>query len=92
MSKFSSIREVIDMWPTRAALAGDMLLVAPFAPVSAERISKWPSAEAIPARFHQAILEAAKLRGFPVTAQDLVWLHAARPVLLRSVDNAEDAA
>jgi len=79
MSSFRTIRDVIDLWPTRSALADDMRIVAPFAPVSSERISKWPSADAIPARFHQAVLEAAILRGFLVTAQDLVSLHAAKP-------------
>jgi hypothetical protein len=79
MNSFSSIRDVVDLWPTRGALADDMRSIAPFAPVTAERVSKWPSAQAIPARFHHALLEAAKVRGFPLTADDLVRLHAAKP-------------
>lgn len=80
MSDIYTIRELIDLWPTRATLADDMALVAPFARVTAERVNKWPSANAIPSRFHQIIIDAGALRGFEITADVLVRLHAAKPV------------
>jgi hypothetical protein len=70
MSNPSSIRSVIDLWPTRRDMAADMQ-------VSTDRVHKWAKANAIPARFHLRVIEAATARGFPVTADLLVQLHHA---------------
>lgn len=68
MIEISSIRALIDAWPSRAALASEI-------DVSTARVHKWAKHGAIPARFHARILRAAVPRGFAVTAEDLVRLH-----------------
>ncbi|MCB1340787.1 MAG: hypothetical protein KDK24_06940 [Pseudooceanicola sp.] len=77
MDDFSNIRDVIDMWPTRAVLADEMSAILEVAGgrVTGEQVHKWAQKAAIPARFHQTLLEAARRRGFPVTADVIVRLH-----------------
>lgn len=79
MTDLHTVRDIVDLWPTRGTLADDMRRVAPHAPVTAERISKWPSAGSIPPRFQQAVIDAAAHRGFNLTAEQMVSLHAAKP-------------
>ena len=68
MSKLSSIKEVIDLWPTRKVLAEDL-------ETTKDRVDKWAQSGSIPARFHAPLLRAADRRGFVVTADDMVRLH-----------------
>lgn len=70
MSTLTSICTVIDLWPTRRDMAADI-------GVSTDRVHKWAKANAIPARFHLRVLEAATRRAFPVSAELLVQLHHA---------------
>lgn len=70
MEQISSVRDLIDLWPSRKALA-DACAV----PVA--RVHKWVEARAIPAKYHLAVLSSAQLAGYPVTADLLVRLHAA---------------
>lgn len=69
MSEPSSISAVIDLWPTRRALADDVQ-------ITQDRVHKWAQVEAIPAKYHLAVIQAAAARGFPVTADLLARLHA----------------
>ena len=76
MEQISTIRDLIDLWPTRAALADDLSRLCPSAPASVDQVHKWPRSGAIPARFHYALIQCGQARGFPVTADLLVRLHA----------------
>ncbi|MFD2855388.1 hypothetical protein ACFSZS_12305 [Seohaeicola zhoushanensis] len=77
MDDFSTIRDVIDLWPTRAAVAVDMNNHLPEEGprVTGEQVHKWAQKCAIPARFHRALISAAQGRGFTVSADDVVRLH-----------------
>ena len=70
MEKLSTVTELIGLWPSRRELAEDV-------GVMTDRVHKWAQANAIPARFHQRILESAKSREFAVSAELLVRLHNA---------------
>ena len=64
----TSVRELIDLWPSRRELADDLQ-------TTKDRVDKWARALSIPARYHAGILRAALARGFAVSAEDLVRLH-----------------
>jgi excinuclease UvrABC nuclease subunit len=66
-----SIKDAIALWPTRKALADDLL-------EPLENVHKWAQADRIPAWKHAAFLEAASLRGFDLTAEWLVKAHDER--------------
>lgn len=68
MNSIATIKDLIDLWPARRDLAADI-------GVSLDRVHKWAQAQSIPARFHRRVLESAAVRGFSVTADDLVRLH-----------------
>lgn len=68
MDQISTIKDLIDLWPTRKDLAGDL-------GTSLDRVHKWAASGCIPARYHAGVLRAATHRGFVVTADDLVRLH-----------------
>lgn len=72
MTEPLNISAVIDLWPTRKDLASDL-------DVSVDRVHKWAQTNAVPARFHFGLLNAAVQRGYPVTADLLVRLHAGQP-------------
>lgn len=68
MEKVSTVTELVGLWPSRRELAEDV-------GVMTDRVHKWAKANAIPAGFHLAVLNAAARRGFAVTAEDMVRLH-----------------
>lgn len=68
MSNLVSIKQLIDLWPSRKALAEDI-------DTSKDRVDKWAQSGSIPAKFHAAVLKAAAARSFIITAEDLVRLH-----------------
>lgn len=68
MENISTVKQLIDLWPTRKVLADEI-------GTSKERVDKWAQSGSIPARFHAAVLRAAGLRAFPVSAEDIVRLH-----------------
>lgn len=88
MSTPNDIRELINLWPTRAELAADLSVSC--GQVSVGKVHKWAQSSAIPSKFHAAVIAAAKVRGFQVDAALLVELHAIKPgnVCLRSEDAA----
>jgi len=75
MDNLSSIKAVINLWPTRAAFAQDMCSVNRALPVTVHQAHKWAEKGAIPANRHQSLIRAAALHGFPVTAELIVRLH-----------------
>lgn len=74
MSDLHTVKDVIDLWPARKELASDL---APER-VSVDMVHKWARFQSIPAKFHQAILDAALLRSFPLDAETLVRVHSIR--------------
>lgn len=68
MTSIHTIKELIDLWPTRRELAEEVQ-------TTVDRVHKWAQAGAIPARFHARFLRAAHLRGFDISAATLVQLH-----------------
>lgn len=66
-----TITQMISMWPSRRALADD--IGAPLATVH-----KWAQSNSIPPRWQAAFVSAAKLRGYPVTADDVDAAHVNR--------------
>lgn len=65
----TTVRELIDLWPSRRELADDI-------GTTVERVQKWARFQSIPAKYHLAVLEAAERRGLAVTADLIVRLHA----------------
>lgn len=64
-----TVRALVDLWPTRAALAADIRSTK-------HRVDKWAQVNAVPAWFHAGLIRAAQARGFDfVTADLLVRLH-----------------
>lgn len=76
MEDISSVRELINLWPTRSALVDDVRVVAPLVAVTTSQVHKWAEKGGIPAKYHHPVLLAAKLRGFKITADLIVRLHA----------------
>lgn len=76
MEKPSSISALINLWPTRSALAADLckLLELTGTPSTAS-VHKWAQAEAIPARYHLPIVMCAQARQLPVDADLIIELH-----------------
>lgn len=70
MTEPSTVTALIDLWPARRDLAADI-------GVMTDRVHKWAKSNAIPARFHLRVLQAAELRGFPVSPELMVRLHHA---------------
>jgi hypothetical protein len=79
MEKTSTVKDLIDLWPTRAALADDVTRQMDWLKVTAAQVHKWAQAQSIPARYHQAILLSAAERGLAVTAETIVLAHSIQP-------------
>lgn len=73
MSKPSTIRSLIELWPSRREMAADVSV--PFDEVTAERVHGWVKSGSIPARYHRRIVLAAQKRGLAVDADLLADLH-----------------
>lgn len=76
MSQVATVREIIDLWPTRATLAAE--ISCEVERVTADRVHKWAESSSIPARYWQRLIEAASRRNFTLTANDLALLHDGR--------------
>ncbi|HMO73135.1 MAG TPA: hypothetical protein PKC84_16095 [Paracoccaceae bacterium] len=68
MAVHRTVREIIDLWPTRRDLARDV-------GTTEARVHRWAARNSIPARFHAGVLRAGRLRAFGVTADELVAAH-----------------
>lgn len=76
MEKISTVSGLIALWPRRADLADDITdQLDGRATVSVDVVHKWARSGSIPARFHYALLSAARSRGFDVTAELIVRVH-----------------
>lgn len=79
MSEPRSISEIVQLWPSRAAFRADVMAQlqgCDVRPLTADQVNKWAQDHPIRAVYHQAVVAAAQLRGFPVSAALLARLHA----------------
>ncbi len=76
MSDILSIRDLVNCWPTRAVMANDINDAAGRDLVATSQVHKWAEKQSIPAKYHHHIIKAAQGRGYPVTAELIVRLHA----------------
>ena len=76
MENILCTRDLINLWPTRKALAEDMNRMTPTQPVSVAQCHKWSETQSIPAKHHYTLIQCGQARGFPITAELLVQLHA----------------
>lgn len=74
MNAILSIRDLVNLWPTRAALAADINCVSPVLGVTTSQVHKWAEKGSIPARYQYSILQAARTRGLDVSAELLLSL------------------
>jgi hypothetical protein len=73
MTHSSSVRQIIDLWPSRPELAADLTSEAD--PVTTAQVNKWAQRGVIPAVYHARLLRAADRRGFAVSAGQIVAAH-----------------
>lgn len=76
MDTISSIRELINLWPTRAELANDLNIACASLRASAAQVHKWAEKGSIPSKYHHHVLTSGQARGFAISAALLVSLHA----------------
>lgn len=78
MENFETIHDLVFAWPVpcAATLAAD--IDAPHSPVSRQKVDRWMRIGNIPAKYFDRVLRAAKSRDIPLTADDLVRIHADR--------------
>ena len=72
----SSIRDLVNLWPTRATLVDDLRWFSPGLKVNTPQVHKWAANGTIPARYHFPVLTAGRYRGFSIDAELMVRLHA----------------
>lgn len=68
-----TVRDIIALWPSRAALAEDIHLEND--PVTLETVHKWSQRNSIPPRYHAPLLRAANCRNIQLSADTLVAAH-----------------
>lgn len=73
MQSSLTVRDIIDLWPSRAALAED--ITADDDPVTLATVHKWAQRGSIPSRYHAELLRAATDRAIPLSADDVVAAH-----------------
>ena len=76
MSQFCDANAIIDLWPTRPALAAAISI--PEDVVTKDRVDKWARRGVIPARYWSRVMTAARAKGVALTADDLVAAHSAK--------------
>jgi hypothetical protein len=71
----TTIRDLINLWPTRKTLVDDIRAAFPELPVSVSQVHKWAEKQSVPARYQHALVVVGQGRGFDVTADLIVQLH-----------------
>ncbi len=74
MTRPTTIRDIVGLWPSRAELAAD--ITVPSDVVSADRVHWWVRSSSVPPKYHSRILAAAARRGYDLTADDIVQAHS----------------
>lgn len=78
MEDISNIKDMVNLWPTRSELARDLMAVCSSLSVSTAQVHKWAEKGSIPPKYHHHILIAGRSRGFDISADLIVRLHAAQ--------------
>ncbi len=73
-----TVRAIIALWPTRAALAEDLSEDASD-PVSVDRVNGWVKRGSIQSKYYGRILRAARRRALMLSSDDLVRAHDLGP-------------
>lgn len=89
MTDVSSIRDIIGLWPQRAALAEDLNAVAGREAVTTSQVQKWAEKASIPAKFHGLVIRTAALRGHAISTDTMVAMHDAYPAPVEGARAAE---
>lgn len=76
MSRMTTFRDIIDLWPSRIALADDISRGG--RRVSAAVVHKWAQRNRIPAEHDLRLAQAAAERGLPVDLEALASVRARR--------------
>lgn len=76
MEKISSIRDLVNLWPTRSELAQDLMMTCSSLKVTTAQVHKWAEKGTIPSKYHHPVLQAGRERGFDLSAELIVALHA----------------
>jgi len=75
MDKISSVRDLVNLWPTRAELAKDVMAACGSLRVTTAQVHKWAEKGSIPSKYQHPVLIAGQARGFEITADLIVLLH-----------------
>jgi len=75
MEKPKNIDELVFAWPKPGSvnLASDISTEA--SPVTRQKVTRWITVDAIPAKYFGRILRAAKVRGIILSSDDLTKIH-----------------
>jgi hypothetical protein len=73
MDSHLTVRAIIDLWPSRAALVED--IHTDDDPVTLATVHKWAQRNSIPSRYHAAVLRAGARRSFALSAESIVAAH-----------------
>lgn len=73
MTRITDAKAIIDLWPTRAAMAAALTVAGDV--VTKERVDKWAQRGVIPSRYWARVIVAALAGGVALTADDLVAAH-----------------
>lgn len=76
MEEFSTLSDIVNLWPNREALATEMTGFCPLQPVSKHQAHKWAEKGSMPSKYHHQFLQACKARSFPVSAEVIIRLHS----------------
>ncbi|WP_145400155.1 hypothetical protein [Paracoccus sulfuroxidans] len=76
MEHRTPIYKLVALWPCRADLAADLSTITG-AKVSVDRVHKWAKCGAVPSSMQAHFLRAAQKRGFDLTAEEVLDIHAA---------------
>lgn len=76
MDEKPEIRDLIGLWPSRAACAADINAMAKRPFVTEKQVHMWARRGSIPAPYQHWLVLAGQHRGFPVTAERVLLAHS----------------
>lgn len=77
MTEFASFQSVIELWPSREAMASDI-------GAGASAVSKWWQRDSVPAEWWSAVLATEVAAGAGLNAEVLTTLAAREPIEARA--------
>ncbi len=76
LPEYMGVVDIVAMWPSQRAMAHDIARELGLPAFSRDRVRRWRDRGRIPPEFQLAVLMAARRRGYPVTAADMVQAHS----------------